>query len=585
MPLTTDGENYREFSEPRFFEAETLADIAKIRSPVDKAHAVLAPDNGGSLDVWKFKKDDTTTADGWDVITPNNTQVAGRFRRLTSQFINVLSFGADPTGETSSTAAVEAAYAKLGDKGGTLFFPAGIYKFNLLINQHNVRILGDSFVKESGAGDVSTNYFQPADVSLPVIRVGDELSDARGVRIENCTFVSTLAQATAGSVAIHLSGGAIETWIQNVAIYKYKIGIKYLNIDRNAYTLHYINGVIECANVEGARCLYALQPTNSTPFLFDLGLVNVHMQSPLSVGDVYAVEIDGVPMWWSNVYCDLGDNNGILMKKTNSGTFDPYITCSNVHLDTTGSSPASSVTVDIRFSSTAFWGSYLRGQFGATRRLKVANGTTVSPIDTTITDAAEAYRIQVTGELALTDLSQRTGASNFGYDATKTISASGTTMVFSNSVGGLTANISGTINLAPQGAGGETNISGGALGLNFLCGTRGSAISDGHLMVANGKGFGAADSGGVYGLLIGCETDDSVTIAARGSDVNVFNGVAGKVVNFFPGNASQTQLKLDYSVVANETCLILRENGSLSRVLVGAAGTGPGGSGRALYVA
>lgn len=56
-----------------------------------------------------------------------------------SQYVSVIDFGADPTGVTDSTSAVANAIAAIG--AGKLFFPAGTYKGNFVINS-NVRIIG-----------------------------------------------------------------------------------------------------------------------------------------------------------------------------------------------------------------------------------------------------------------------------------------------------------------------------------------------------------------------------------------------------------------------------------------------------------
>lgn len=80
MPLTVTGENYREFSEPRFFECETTAQVEQIRNPVDKSHALVAATDGSTnLTVWKF---DTTSTDAASatVLVPTNPAFAAAGR-------------------------------------------------------------------------------------------------------------------------------------------------------------------------------------------------------------------------------------------------------------------------------------------------------------------------------------------------------------------------------------------------------------------------------------------------------------------------------------------------------------------------
>lgn len=125
MPQTISGEGYREFSEPRFFECATLADVAKIRNPVDKAHAVLATALG--TDIWKFDASSAASADGFDIIASNNSLITGRWLR-TIPVINVRTFGATGDGTTNDAPAIRSAMSALTTLGGgSLYFPRGTY--------------------------------------------------------------------------------------------------------------------------------------------------------------------------------------------------------------------------------------------------------------------------------------------------------------------------------------------------------------------------------------------------------------------------------------------------------------------------
>lgn len=76
MPLTITGEGYRDFSEPRFFECETEAQVQQIRMPVDKAHAFVSADDGsGTLALWKFDAASVAAASA-TVLIPDNPAYA-----------------------------------------------------------------------------------------------------------------------------------------------------------------------------------------------------------------------------------------------------------------------------------------------------------------------------------------------------------------------------------------------------------------------------------------------------------------------------------------------------------------------------
>lgn len=85
MPQTVTGEGYRDFSEPRFFEAVLQSQIEQIRQPVDKAHVLVAAADGSTnLAVWKFDAS-STAASSSTVIVPLNPAFASLGRWIDLQ--------------------------------------------------------------------------------------------------------------------------------------------------------------------------------------------------------------------------------------------------------------------------------------------------------------------------------------------------------------------------------------------------------------------------------------------------------------------------------------------------------------------
>lgn len=81
MPLTTNGEGYRTFTDVCVFEATTTAQIRQIFQPIDKGHVLMAPDDGsGGLQIFKFDLENTSGASA-TVLIPNNPfyAVSGRW--------------------------------------------------------------------------------------------------------------------------------------------------------------------------------------------------------------------------------------------------------------------------------------------------------------------------------------------------------------------------------------------------------------------------------------------------------------------------------------------------------------------------
>lgn len=117
MPLQISGEGYREFSEPRFFECETIAHVRQIRNPVDRAHAIVAPSSGAYIYLYKFYSDLEDADDGGSILQPTNSQVEGRWRRI----LNSADFagGAAATGNLFGSGSPEGAVT--GSRGYTYF--------------------------------------------------------------------------------------------------------------------------------------------------------------------------------------------------------------------------------------------------------------------------------------------------------------------------------------------------------------------------------------------------------------------------------------------------------------------------------
>ena len=90
--------------------------------------------------------------------------------------LNILDFGADNTGIADITAALNAAIAAVAartNQGGTIYFPAGVYRLNTAINitnTHGLRFLGDSPTYTPGfAGATTSIYFYGSGNAITLI--------------------------------------------------------------------------------------------------------------------------------------------------------------------------------------------------------------------------------------------------------------------------------------------------------------------------------------------------------------------------------------------------------------------------------
>ena len=136
--------------------------------------------------------------------------------------INVLDYGADPTGVDASTTAFEAAYADAVAGGGEVFIPAGTYKVKVTFN-------GEAPVR--GAG-IRRTILVPSDTASYCVRLYGTGVDANlGATLTNCSIVSTAGTGTGllcgDSSGTGFSNGLVErleisgfadNWLINQAI-------------------------------------------------------------------------------------------------------------------------------------------------------------------------------------------------------------------------------------------------------------------------------------------------------------------------------------------------------------------------------
>lgn len=144
------------------------------------------------------------------------------------QVINVLDYGADPTGNTDSTAAFNSALAA----GKELFVPSGTYSITSITNPDYQTIIrgegsGSTIINSSGAygliygTNTGSRFSQLRDLTIYAAAGTTALRIQNlGVHIYNCVF-------RGGSVGILLQNSVAHTW-QNVVAYGSYAGIHVL---------------------------------------------------------------------------------------------------------------------------------------------------------------------------------------------------------------------------------------------------------------------------------------------------------------------------------------------------------------------
>ncbi|MCD9022696.1 glycoside hydrolase family 55 protein [Cohnella silvisoli] len=181
-------------------------------------------DGGGGLFYWDSGA--TEADNNGTVIIPASNPGSGRWRRtLTDKDYNVKWFGAKGDGTNDDTAAIQSAINSLPARGGTVYFPGGVYSITSTITVGN--------------GDGGTNFSTKNGVKL----IGE--GGAFGVDDPNMRPTVLMCNATMPA-AIDVRGRISDVHIENIhirCILNATVGIKLTAVSgtqmRNVKILHY----------------------------------------------------------------------------------------------------------------------------------------------------------------------------------------------------------------------------------------------------------------------------------------------------------------------------------------------------------
>jgi hypothetical protein len=453
-----------------------------------------------------------------------------------SEMGNVKDLGVKGDG-TDETAAVQAAVDALPDSGGILYFPDGIYKFNVVINKYNVRFFGESMVKASNGGDQILTAFVPADLSRDLIQVGNDTREVRGFRIENITLNG--GTNTHGNVGIAFRGGAYECFARNLVVWNFATNFVFQAGTNFACSIIHIDGFASQSSTNtDARGMYIGMQKDQASYTTGIYLTGGHVDGPTGAGS-FAIEVDGSTATLQNSYYDLADGHGVFMNQSQSGTLVPALSGFDVDFDG-GSSSAVILTLSTNLGSqanVALWPNWLDGEFRIQGRLQTANGTLLNSLASQHIREADAYILHMDGSIYFDDFTDRTSGTNSGSLATS-LARSGTSLVMQNLDGAISMIPYGALNIAPQGTNGSVAISGGTAGLTFDLSGKGSATSSGgsyilhdaniYLDNAHGINFEQFDGSQYVGVL-SMTSSDGVLLNANTNLAEVVgtNGLIG----------------------------------------------------------
>jgi hypothetical protein len=250
-------------------------------------------------------------------------------------FVNVEDYLAndeDVDGVTDNTQAVARAYAALSSTyGGELYFTPKNWKYNLVVLKSNITIRGSSHYIDGYAGtiDLRSRHI-PADITQPVIQVGNDTVYVRGVHIRDCTFYG----ANTGAMGVYFGGGAVHCKMENSTVGFFTTCIKVQGgTDLPATIIHFTGVHGQPANVANARGWLIVNPANyPVSYTTEINLTGCDWNGPASGSASYLFEIDSCAIKWVNCYFDVSANHGFLFSH-NVSTPLPKLEAVNSNFD------------------------------------------------------------------------------------------------------------------------------------------------------------------------------------------------------------------------------------------------------------
>lgn len=380
---------------------------------------------------------------------------------------NVKDYGAVGDGTTDDSVSITGAYNSLSTLGGTLYFPPGIYKFNLLVNKPNVCIKGQGSIKDYNS-PLSGSRFIPANLNQPLIQIGNDTQSVKGFVIQDCTLYG--GSNPYGNMGLLYSGGAFECYAYNLTVWNFKNCIKLQAGTSQPCSLnHFIGFLIQPSNEGSGKGIWAVMNSNQNSFTTANYFNHGHINAPTGVSG-YSVELDGTNLYLDNTYIDISSSGaGIKFTKTNPGVLDPYVICHGLRIDPTNKN----WPVIKGHNNQKLWSTYLRGTVEVDGLLETSGSSFVdNPNGPQIIGYQSiANSLQVLDEIAFDE--NTSTAYTGGYSNNTKIYKSSKSLGIQNLEGDINIicsgnqnqNISGNVNINLLNAGNFT-IASGKLGIN-----------------------------------------------------------------------------------------------------------------------
>lgn len=351
----------------------TLADARAVAEPADgsvlaTAGRTATNDGGGGQWVW----DSTSTDEDDGALTLAVAGVDnGRWKRVYSGPIDVRWFGADPTGATDSTDAINNAINALPDYGGTVLFPPGKYACNVTVTKAHT-VLEGSFLGGSLTGASVNSGLVPWDTTLPVVQIGDDSGTVPGVVVQNMCIMRNGPNGQ-GDYGVRVHGGAMHCRLNTIRILAFnKRGLWIENGASNPVVYFGIVNFSIVGSLGGSHEAAVYVKTAAGSYIGGLHFTSGTIEASCTAGRALDVSISQ-PMDMANVYIQtnpVGGLGNVLIRGAS------HICCANVKVD--GDDDTAVLVESTYVGATHLIPDFMSGTVTINGKFKFGDATTIS---------------------------------------------------------------------------------------------------------------------------------------------------------------------------------------------------------------